>query len=159
MCGSRGLWLCSCKSAHDDAPEANIIRPSSADAMELRVADEAGPSVECPICLRDDAAASLHKTACGHGICERCLRSYIESRPSDEGVHKCPVCRQPLSPADNVGAAPQGIPVVPPPYVWTRSRILGWTCCISTSTFLFALFIWYLCGGYRLHGGIPQAIK
>ena len=79
-------------------PKRTSFRPSSADAMELRVADEAGPSVECPICLRDDAAASLHKTACGHGICERCLRSYIESSPRTRACTARPVCRQPRRP-------------------------------------------------------------
>ena len=93
-------------------------------------AEEAG-SRECQICF---AASSLHTTACGHAMCDACLRRYVESRPSDERVHKCPVCRQPLSPADYGGATPQAsIAVTPQPReeVWTRKAwAFCYVCCI-----------------------------
>ena len=63
---------------------------------------------ECPICLQE--ASSLQTTACGHSFCESCLRQHIEMHPVDGGV-SCPVCRQPMRPAD----MPKGVvPRAPP---------------------------------------------
>lgn len=44
------------------------------------------PQIQCPICLDEYPLNQMWTTFCGHGFCEPCIRSCIQTRK------KCPTC-------------------------------------------------------------------
>jgi len=61
---------------------------------------------ECPICT--DVYTDPRVLSCGHTICLKCIRKYIEEKESNEEEPVCPMCRTKFAlPSNGVGDLPK----------------------------------------------------
>lgn len=81
-------------------------------------------------------------SACGHGMCESCLRRYVQT----SGDARCPLCRGPLSLSTSV-------PPGPPVRRWLRYRLQPLTLAAILLVSLGGAFGIYVLICSRLLGG------
>ena len=59
---------------------------------------------ECPICT--EVYTDPRVLSCGHTICLKCIRKYIEEKESNEEEPVCPMCRKKFYiPSNGIGDA------------------------------------------------------
>ena len=93
---------CIALSAMPNAMRSAQIFPQHQDDPTIDDQVEPAFTEECIICMEDFVTDAITTTSCGHTICEACLGKYALAKAMlpPQGPLACPMCRQPMPPAE-----------------------------------------------------------